>query len=257
MYTFLLKPKWIGFHLLCLGAIVAMLGLGLWQLRRLDEKQTFNSRVTEHTEADVMVLNPESLDGPADELSYRRVSTTGTYVPDQQFEVVNVTQGGTTGRNVVNALQLVDGSLIIVNRGFVPTGTPVPAPPSGEVQLLARLKERQVARTGQSSDDGTQQLTEIRRVDLEALGQQFERPLAPMYLELLESVPAEPDSVSPVAFPELSEGNHLSYAGQWAIFSISVSVGWVFAIRKSIRSRSGEPAPKKRRGPPPIADEFR
>lgn len=257
MYTFLMKPKWIGFHLLCLGAVAAMIALGLWQLRRLDERQTFNSQVTENTDADVLPLDTVALEDAVDDLSYRRVSATGTYLQDPQFEVVNVTQGGTTGRNVVAALELVDGSLIIVNRGFVPTGTPLPAPPSGEVQLLARLKEGQVARTGQSSDDGTQQLTEIRRVDLAALGQQFERPLAPMYLELLESAPAEPESVSPVAFPELSEGPHFSYAVQWAIFSISVAVGWVFAVRKSIRSRSGEPAPKKRRGPPPIADEFR
>ena len=256
MYAFLLKPKWIGFHLLCLGAVVAMITLGLWQLRRLDEKQTFNSRVTEHTNADVMQLDVALLKGPIDELSYRRVSTIGKYLSDPQFEVVNVTQGGTTGRNVVNALQLADGSLIIVNRGFVPTGAPVPAPPSGEVQLLARLKEGQVARTGQPSDDGTQQLTEIRRVDLAALGQQFDQPLAPMYLELLESAPAEPNRVSPVAFPELSEGPHLSYAVQWVIFSISVAAGWVFAVRKSIRAHAGA-TPKKRRGPPPIADEFR
>ncbi len=257
MYTFLLKPKWIGFHLLCLGAIVAMISLGLWQLRRLDEKRTFNSQVTEHTNADVTPLDNALLEGPANELSYRRVSTTGTYLREPQFEVVNVTQEGTTGRDVVNALKLADGTLILVNRGFVPTGTPLPAPPTGQVEMLARLKEGQVARTGQPSDDGTQALTEIRRVDLAALGQQFEQPPVPMYLELLESAPAEPSIVTPIAFPELSEGPHLSYAVQWAIFSISVAVGWVFAVRKSIRARSGAAAPKKRRGPPPIADEFR
>ncbi len=257
MYTFLLKPKWIGFHLLCLAAIVGMINLGLWQLRRLDEKQTFNSRVTEHTNADVMPLGSSPLEGSADELSYRRVSAGGTYLSTPQFEVVNVSQGGTTGRDVVNALQLTDGTLIIVNRGFVPTGSPVPAPPVGEVEVLARLKEGQAARTGQPADDGSQELTEIRRVDLAALRQQFDQPLAPMYLELLESAPAEPSNVAPVAFPELSDGPHLSYAVQWAIFSISVAVGWVFAVRKSIRARSGRAAPKKRRGPPPIADEFR
>ncbi len=257
MYTFLLKPKWIGFHLLCLGAVVAMISLGLWQLRRLDEKKTFNSQVTEHTNADVAPLESALLEGRADQLAYRRVSTAGTYLSEPQFEVVNVTQDGTTGRDVVNALQLADGTLIIVNRGFVPTGTPLPAPPTGEVQLLARLKEGQTAGTGQPSDDGSKDLTEIRRVDLAALGQQFDLPLANMYLELLESAPGEPAGITPVAFPELSEGPHLSYAVQWAIFSISVAVGWVLAVRKSIRSRSGAAAPKKRRGPPPIADEFR
>ncbi|MEQ1700267.1 MAG: SURF1 family protein [Ilumatobacteraceae bacterium] len=244
MYAFLLKPKWLGFHLLCLAAIVAMINLGLWQLRRLDEKQTFNDRVTSHDAATPVPLTPDLLESDTGDLIYRRVETTGTYLDTPQFEMVNVTQDGTTGRNVVNALQLDDGSLVIVNRGFVPTGSAVPAPPSGEVQVLARLKEGQTAGTGQPRDDGSQQLTEIRRVDLGALAQQFEQPIAPMYLDLLESAPAESSSVSPVAFPSLSDGPHLSYTIQWFIFTICVAVGWVFAIRKSVRERNGK-APKK------------
>jgi cytochrome oxidase assembly protein ShyY1 len=66
-----------------------------------------------------------------------------------------------------------------------------------------------------------------------------------MYLELLQSAPAEPASVSPVAFPELTEGPHLSYFVQWCIFSVCVAVGWVFAVRKSIRARSGRSKPKQ------------
>ena len=152
MYTFLLKPKWIGFHLLCLTAIVVMINLAFWQLRRLDEKQTFNDRVTSHTDADVVPLDGALLQGDADDLIYRRVEATGSYLREPQFEVVNVTQEGTTGRDVVNALQLADGTLVMVNRGFVPTGTPLPAPPPGEVQVLARLKAGQSAGTGQPAD---------------------------------------------------------------------------------------------------------
>lgn len=256
MYKFLLKPKWIGFHLLCLAAIVAMINLGFWQLRRLDEKQTFNDRVTANTEEDVAALS-DVIGADPDQVIYRRVEATGTYVATPQFEVVNVTQEGVTGRDAVNALQLDDGSLVIVNRGFVPTGSPVPSPPTGEVHVLARVKAGQRASTGQPVDDGSQQLTEIRRVDLKALAQQFDQPIAPLYLELLESQPAEPTSVSAVAFPELSEGPHLSYAVQWFIFTVAVGVGWVLAVRKSAHSRAGLAKPKKRRGPPPIADEFR
>ncbi|MGB8859829.1 MAG: SURF1 family protein [Ilumatobacteraceae bacterium] len=245
MYKFLLKPKWIGFHLLCLAAIVAMINLALWQLRRLDEKQTFNDRVTSHTDADVAPLDADLLSGHPDDLIYRRVQATGTYLREPQFEVVNVSQDGATGRDVVNALLLDDGSMILVNRGFVPNGSAVPAPPSGKVMVLARLKAGQRAGTGQTSDDGTRQLTEIRRVDLAALGGQFDQPLAPMYLELLESSPAEPASVTAVAFPELGDGPHLSYAVQWCIFSACVAVGWLFAVRKSMRDRAGIKRPSK------------
>lgn len=244
MYAFLFKPKWLGFHLLCLAAIVAMINLGLWQLSRLDEKRTFNDRVTAHDAAPPAPLTDDLVAGNPDDLIYRRVEATGSYLATPQFEVVNVTQDGTTGRNVVNAFETVDGVLIIVNRGFVPTGSAVPAPPSGEVQLMARLKEGQRAGTGQPRDDGSQQLSDIRRVDLDALAQQYDRPIAPMYVDLLDSTPAEPSSVSPIAFPSLGEGPHLSYTIQWFIFTICVAVGWVFAIRKSVRERNGK-APKK------------
>jgi surfeit locus 1 family protein len=39
MYAFLLRPKWIVFHLVVIGAVVAMISLGFWQLRRLDERR--------------------------------------------------------------------------------------------------------------------------------------------------------------------------------------------------------------------------
>ena len=263
MYRFLLKPKWIGFHLLCLATIVGMINLAFWQLRRLDEKQTFNARVTSHTDEDIAPLadfikNAElfNAEDPLD-VVYRRVEASGTYLTAPQFEVVNVSQDGTTGRDVVNALRLGDGSLIVVNRGFVAAGLPLPARPAGKVLVFARLKQGQVAGTGQPTDDGAQQLTEIRRVDLRALGQQFDEPLAPMYLELLQSQPSEPAVLRSIAFPELSEGSHLSYTVQWFIFSICVATGWVFAVRRSVADRSGTRNPKKRRGPPPIADEFR
>ena len=244
MYTFLFKPKWIGFHLLCLAAIVGMINLGLWQLSRLDEKQTFNARVTTHDAAEPVALTANLLTGEPNNLIYRRVEASGVYLASPQFEVVNVTQDGTTGRNMVNALRLSDGSLVLVNRGFVPTGSAVSAPPAGQVSLLARLKAGQTARTGQPRDDGSKELTELRRVDLGALAQQFDQPIAPMYLELVQSTPPEPSTVSPVAFPDLSEGPHLSYAIQWFIFTISVAVGWVFAVRKSVRERNGKASKK-------------
>jgi cytochrome oxidase assembly protein ShyY1 len=59
-----------------------------------------------------------------------------------------------------------------------------------------------------------------------------------MYVDLIASTPAEAtDLPEPVATPDLSEGNHLSYAVQWFIFAIAVAVGWVLAVRRSIATR--------------------
>jgi len=255
MYRFLLKPKWLAFHVACLVAVVGMVELGLWQLRRLDERTSFNDRVSAHTHAPVAPLE-DLLPLSIDEAEYRRAEATGQYEPGHQFLVVNVTQGGVTGRNVVNALRLADDSLLIVNRGFVANGTPIPAAPDGTVTVVGRVKHSQRAATGQPRDDGGQQLTEIRRVDLSALAQQFDSPMADVYLEQLSSDPSEPTSVQVIPFPTLDSGPHLSYAVQWFIFTTCVLVGWVLAVRRHAREIGALP-PKQRRGPPPIADEYR
>ncbi|MDO8389838.1 MAG: SURF1 family protein [Actinomycetota bacterium] len=255
MFRFLLKPKWLVFHLACLVAVVGMVELGFWQLRRLDERTSFNDRVSAHTHAPVTPL-AELLPLSADDAEYRRAEATGRYEPGHEFLVVNVTQAGVTGRNVVSALRLPDDTLVIVNRGFVANGTPVPPAPEGTVTVVGRLKHSQRAVTGQPRDDGSQPLTEIRRVDLGALAQQFDAPVADVYLERLSSEPAEPDSVQAIPFPTLDSGPHLSYAVQWFIFTTCVIVGWVFAVRRHAREIGALP-PKQRRGPPPIADEYR
>ncbi|CAB4364936.1 MAG: hypothetical protein F2681_14325 [Actinobacteria bacterium] len=254
MYRFLLKPKWLVFHVLCLAAIVAMVMLGVWQLHRLQERTSFNDRVSAHTHAPIAPIN-DLLALPQLDAEYRRAAATGTYEPGREFVVVNVTQDGVVGRDVVNALRLDDGTLVIVNRGFVSNGVTAPSAPSGVVTVTGRLKHSQAAGLGEPSDVGSATLTEIRRVDLGALSQQFDSPVAPMYLELLSSDPAEPRTLQVIKFPGLDNGPHLSYAIQWLVFTICVGVGWVFAVRRHINEQPGRP-PKTRRGPPPIADEF-
>ncbi len=75
-----------------------------------------------------------------------------------------------------------------------------------------------------------------------------------MYLQLLQSQPAEGKYPANVAPPVLDDGPHLSYTIQWFIFSICAIVGWVLAVRRSAATRAGKT--RKRRGPPPIADEL-
>ena len=78
--------------------------------------------------------------------------------------------------------------------------------------------------------------------------------MQPVYLDLLESSPAEADGMTPIAFPDLDGGPpHLSYTIQWFIFSIAVIVGWVLAVRKSVNERSGKPPKRKI---PPIDESY-
>jgi cytochrome oxidase assembly protein ShyY1 len=241
MYRFLLRPKWIGFHLLVVAGIVAMVNLGFWQLRRLDQRRDFNAKVEARSE-----LPPEPLDdvlasGSPDEIEWRIVTTTGRYLGDEQFLVVNRSQNGRAGENVVTPMELGDGRTLIVNRGFVPLIVEVPAPLDGVVDVVGRIRSSQERRTGQLSDPAEGELTEVQRLDIARLGPQLPGEVVPVYVDLLTSEPPEaPGLPEPVARPPLGEGSHLSYAVQWFIFSVCVAIGWVLAVRRSIRTRRRE-----------------
>jgi len=238
MYRFLLRPRWIAFHLLVILAIVVMVNLGFWQLHRLQERKDFNSEVRERSSQsieDVGVLVTAST-VPAD-VEWRAVRAIGEYLADEQIVIVNRSQSGAAGYEVVTPMTLADGSLLLVDRGFVPLDEPVPAPPAGAVIVEGRLRAPERRTLGQLSDPAEGVLTEMHRIDIDRISEQLPRTVAPVYLDLRTSTPDQGTPPYPVADPELSEGPHLSYMIQWFIFSICVAVGWVFAVRHSVAKR--------------------
>ena len=127
-FRFLITPKWIAFHLLVVVLVVTMVNLAFWQLRRLDERRQFNAQVRANANQPIAPLsevNPAVATPAA--IEWRRVQVAGTYVPGHEFLVVNRSQNGDSGRNVVDALQLADGTLLLVNRGFVREEEATPA----------------------------------------------------------------------------------------------------------------------------------
>jgi cytochrome oxidase assembly protein ShyY1 len=237
-FSFLLRPKWILFHLLVFGSIASMIWLAFWQLDRLDQRRAFNELVAEQIEQPPLPLDEllaETGDDP-EAIEWRQVLVSGRYLPDQVIWF-NRSQGGLAGDNVLSALVTDDGTTVVVNRGFVPLAFEVAAPPTGDTEILARVRVPQDRQRGELTDatDTGAPVTEVRRIDLGQLAAQLPGEVAPVYLDLIDSIPAVgPDDPVPVPAPELEEGPHLSYAVQWVIFALAVLVGWVLAVRRSI-----------------------
>ncbi len=242
MYRFLLKPKWIGFHLLVVVGIVAMVNFGFWQLRRLDQKQTFNARVEQRYDMPAAPIDQLLVTGAnVDDVEWRPVSVSGTYEPAGTIQIVNRSQFGQAGENIVTPMRLSDGRVLLVNRGFLPLDVTPPPPPTGIVSVTGRLRLSQVRTFAQLGDPDDGVLDVAQRVDIERLARQIDGDVLPMYVDVYESSPAETEPVpQPVIAPELTEGNHLSYAVQWFIFSAAVAVGWTLAVRRSVRTRRHE-----------------
>ena len=241
-----LRPKWIAFHLVVVFGFVALFNLGLWQLQRLDERQSFNALVEqrfaepvtplEAVIADGIVNDSEQAAAIASDIEWRAVRASGTYLPDHGLRVVNRSQNGRAGDNLVVPLLLDDGRVLLVNRGFVPLTVEEPALPALSVEVTGRVHPSQERSLLGAKDPSEGVLTEVQRLDLSRLDPQIPGDLLPVYMDLLESEPAEITGIpEPVISPDLSEGNHLSYAIQWFTFSLAVLAGWVVALRVSWR----------------------
>ncbi len=240
-FSFLLRPKWIAFHLLVFGSIALMIWLAFWQLDRLDQRRAFNDLVSEQIDqppAPLDELLAEAADDP-ESIEWRQTIVTGQYLPDQILWF-NRSQDGMAGDNVLTALVTTSGATVVVNRGFVPLGGDVPDAPTVETELLARVRIPQERQRGELTDTTSADaaVTEVRRIDLGQLSAQLPGEVAPIYLDLIDAIPPiGPDDPVPVPAPSLDEGPHLSYAAQWFIFATCVLIGWVLAVRRSIRSR--------------------
>ena len=244
-YRFLRSPRWIAGILIAALAVVVFVNLGLWQLRRLDDRRAANVRIEAGMTAEPAELS-ELLRGGSDPgaLAFRRVRTSGTYLLEDEVILQVRSLNGQSGHEVLTPLLLDNGTAIIVDRGWVTIdveGPPVVGsePPSLDVTVEGILRETQEKGRFGPSDAGSGTLERISRVDLGRLQQQLEHPLAPTYLQLETQVPAQSGEY-PIPLPTVtvSEGSHLSYAVQWFIFASIVAIGFPLLVWRTGSSTS-------------------
>ena len=236
MYRFLLRPKWIAFHLLCLLGVVLMVNFSIWQFGRLSERREFNSEVRQRSALETVNISELDLSDPS-AMQWRTAGAIGTYDPSEQVLILNRSQNGVAGLNIVTPLILDDGRAILVNRGFIGLSETPPSAPSGTVRVLGTVQITEQRTSGQATQASGEQ-SEFFRLDIALLGEQIDYDLLPVALVAIASEPSESPTLAPINPPELSQGPHLSYAIQWLIFSAAVIVGWVLAIRKSLTNRA-------------------
>jgi len=239
-FVFLRSPLWIAGIAIALVTAVVFVNLGLWQLRRLDERRGVNATITARSNADPMPLGAALTTHGTDPeaLIYRRVLVEGVYDASAEVMVVGTTLNGRSGHDVVTPFTR-DGATIAVNRGWVPIDTDGPpaagaAPPNGPVQVAGVLQASQTRGSlGTPGADGA--YDQVGRIDLEALSGQWGSDLLPVYVLLEEQTP--PGGELPVTRPAPlpSEGSHLVYAFQWFIFAIIAVVGFSALVMQNAK----------------------
>lgn len=193
------------------------------------------------------------------EREWTPVVVEGEYLLDEQLLVRNRPLGGRPGFEVLTPLALDDGSIFIVDRGWLPTGSQqdspdaVPAPPPGRVEVIARLKPGEPTLPGRGAPSG-----QVATIHLPTIAQQVEQGevITGAYGLLDEEDPATAERPVAATRPVADEGPHLSYTFQWYLFALLGFIGYGWALRQEWRGlRGAETVPSRRRGPSDADEE--
>ena len=249
MYKFLLKPKWLAIHALVVVLVATMCVLASWQWDRHVERKAFNETLIQRFSeppkplAELLQQYPNREDA-----QWRLATVSGTYLEQSTVNVVNVSQDGRAGYDPVTPLEIDNGKIVLINRGFVPLDAPQPLPPTGVVEITGRIRLSAERRTGAVSDSATGVLTDIQRVDIDRLAKQLPAPVVDVYLEAVQSDPADSEMLSIIAPPVFGNGPHLGYVGQWLLFSMCAIGGWIALVvreKRLLQKPAGKQTPNK------------
>ncbi len=201
-----------------------LIGLGVWQLQRLEWKQGLIDRLEARATAEPMTVLPSALpSAPLDleALSYRSVRLEGAYVPGADFVFPGRSYQGATGRELASAFLTKDGRGVIVSRGWLPPergGRPnLPPPPAGDSVTIEGIF-RPGGWSGMESFRPVNDPQSNRWLfyDLEAMTAQagLEDPMTELYVSLKVE---DGDETPPIPLPPAVTlaNNHLEYALTW------------------------------------------
>ena len=228
----------------------AFVSLGLWQLRRLRERQAINTTLAARMREAPVDVGAASGSPLAQRFVRARVSGRPAY--DRELVLGQRSREGSPGVWLVTPLATVSSdSLTLVVRGWVYS-------PDGTTADLARWREGDsltvegwldTLATSGSSDSIPGRGGVLRRLDQHQLSARFGRPVRRMYLMATRGDAAQRADV-PARFtlPEMDEGPHRSYAVQWFSFAAIALVGGGIIVVNDRRARRGGaeriPAPR-------------
>jgi surfeit locus 1 family protein len=222
------KARIIAFAALAVVLAALFVGLGFWQLARLAERRAANAEIKAALSRPAGPFGVPPSEGP---MVNRYVVVEG--VPDYQHEFVHTgrSRNGSPGVHIFTPVRLGgDTGVILVNRGWVY------ASDAATVDLTRWREARRTFRgyTRVFPVGGSATPTTNHRV--RALNHQLLQQMLPYEVSLLYVVSRDSANDStPARLPEpdISEGNHLSYAIQWFCFAAIALIGAGIVVKRA------------------------
>src|SRR5699024_3161348 len=195
--------------------------LAPWQFSRDDEREARNTAVEASFDAPPRPLATELPPGtePDEDTEWRRVTVTGTYLPDSEMVARLRSVQGEPAFEVLTPFRTTADTVVLVYRGYLrpDSHSEVPdyaAPPEGNVTLTARIRADES--TPQDNEThtppGENRKPQVYAPNSEVVGNNTGLDIRSGYLQLGDD---EPGVLSPLPLPSLESGPFFSYALQW------------------------------------------
>ncbi len=201
--------------------------LGFWQIQRADEK-------TRMVAAEKVLAKKEPVSWePSQKLpiQYQRVTLQGTYLPPV-FLLDNQHHQHQFGYDVLSPLRLADGSVVMVDRGWIPGDStrrsfPELQRPSGLVQLQgsAYFPSKNQWVLGPGLEEKENKITIIELLDAKMISQLLQKKVYPFIIRLDKQ-----DAYGFVrewAIVSMPPQRHLAYALQWFAMALVILIIFV------------------------------
>jgi surfeit locus 1 family protein len=209
--------------------------LGIWQWQRGEERSAAAARFARGADA-VLELGTRAV---TDVPLYQRIAVEGELDGTHQFLLDNRTYEGRAGYEVLTPLARADGTVLLIDRGWVPfSGSrarlpDISLPAGGAVRLTGRIATLPapglaLGRAPPPRDGAWPKVTSYP--DMAQLAAALAVPLAPRILLL--------DPVAPFGYvrawqpPGLPPLRHFSYAVQWWSFALLTLILWAALSRR-------------------------
>ncbi len=225
----------LGLTIATLVGVAILVGLGMWQLERLEWKEGVIARIEARTKAEPISLDRAlEIAREEDDPSYYPVRVEGRFHNKREHYLYAISLEGEPGWHVITPLETVDGDIVLIDRGFVPDRLRDPATRrKGQLQEvvavtgLIRTPEKPNLFIPDNDPGANQWFTR----DLPAMGRSMFADriveIAPFFLEADESE-------VPGGWPKGGQtrlkltNNHLQYALTW--FGLAICLVVIYAV---------------------------
>jgi cytochrome oxidase assembly protein ShyY1 len=241
-WRFLRTWRWAGYITSALLFAVVCVLLSNWQFDRGRQATTENTIVAANFYATPIPIQEAlpTLDSFDPDQNWQRVTITGVFRAEDELVVRNRPHGGNNGFEVLTPLQLSDGSIFMVNRGWVAPSPGdvlapdfIPQPPTGTVKVVVQLRPSETLR-----GSGTPAGDQIGSITLSTVQQKIAGDLYSGAYGVLDSEStAAQTELTPIqpTMPVQDVGTHYSYAGQWLLFALIGFAVLGLGMRKEYR----------------------